>query len=112
MGAAIQRTGQQYTADLRVMLAELREVYEGQIAAKDAALAAKDETIAELRRRAEVAEAQLQRRREADQARILRQAEATVQAAQDGAHVEEALAVAPEDVGGVWGRLRRWFERG
>ena len=62
--AAIQRTGQQYTTDLRTMLTELREVYEGQIEAKDAALAAKEETIAELRRRAEVAEAELSRHRE------------------------------------------------
>jgi excisionase family DNA binding protein len=60
---AIARTGQQYTADLRAMLGELRQVYEGQITAKDEALAAKDETIAELRRRAEVAEAERDRLR-------------------------------------------------
>ena len=40
---------------------ELGAVYEGQLAAKDQALAAKDETIAELRRRAEVAEAERDR---------------------------------------------------
>lgn len=49
---AITRTGQQYSADLRAMLGELREVYAGQIAAQA-------ETIAELRRRAEVAEAKV-----------------------------------------------------
>ena len=46
---AVARTGQQYTADLRTILGELREVYEGQ-------LEAQRETIAELRRRAEAAE--------------------------------------------------------
>ncbi len=51
---AITRTGQQYSADLRAMLGELRAVYEGQ-------LAAKDETIAELRRRAAQAEAERDR---------------------------------------------------
>jgi hypothetical protein len=68
---AVSRTSAQYMGDLRTMLAEVGKVYEGQLAAKDAALAAKDEalstknqvistqveTIAELRRRAEQAEA-------------------------------------------------------
>jgi hypothetical protein len=69
---AIARTGQQYTADLRVILAELRDVYEGQIAAKDETiselrrtheevLAADALVIAELRRRAEIAEAERDR---------------------------------------------------
>ena len=49
---AVLRTSTQYMGDLRAVLAEVGKVYEGQIAAKD-------ETIAELRRRAEVAEAQL-----------------------------------------------------
>lgn len=40
---------------------ELSAVYAGQLAAKDQALAAKDETIAELRRRTEVAEAERDR---------------------------------------------------
>lgn len=64
---AIRRTGRRYTADLRTMPAELRAVYAGQIAAKDEALAAQAETIAELRRRAEAAEAELSRRREAQE---------------------------------------------
>ncbi len=46
---AVERTGARYVADLRTVLAELREVYEGRDAAQR-------ETIAELRRRAEVAE--------------------------------------------------------
>lgn len=119
--AAIQRTGQQYTADLRVMLAELREVYEGQIAAKDAALAAKDETIAELRRRAEVAESALAQRREEEartvelvrrrneQERLNRE---RAQAAQDGPGATEgASADNPSDVpsAGFWARVRRVF---
>ncbi len=101
---AVSRTSAQYMGDLRTMLAEVGKVYEGQLAAKDAAIEAKDQalalqtaaleakdetiatkdqalaahalTITELRRRADLAEAQLQRRLEADQARILRQAEA------------------------------------
>lgn len=96
--AAIQRTGQQYTSDLRTMLAELREVYEGQIEAKDAALAAKDETIAELRRRAEVAEAEGDRLTAA-------------QAAQGSPGAPETLSMEQEAALGVWGRLRRWYGR-
>jgi hypothetical protein len=57
---AIARTGQQYTADLRAMLGELRQVYEGQLAAKDETIAAvraeRDAMVDELRRRAEAAE--------------------------------------------------------
>jgi excisionase family DNA binding protein len=59
---AIARTGRQYTGDLREMLAELRAVYEGQVEAKDQVIAAQETTIAELRRRAEAAEAELSRR--------------------------------------------------
>jgi len=58
---AIERTGQRYVTDMAAIYdrvsAELGAVYAGQLAAKDQALAAKDETIAELRRRAEEAEA-------------------------------------------------------
>jgi len=111
---AVSRTSAQYMGDLRTMLAEVGKVYEGQ-------LAAKDETIAELRQRAEVAEAQLQHRLEADQARILRQAEAeqvrrqaeeAAQAAQVAPHGEEGSTVAPEIAATVWGRLRRWWGQG
>ncbi len=48
---AVERTGVRSVADLRTMLAELREVYEGRDAAQR-------ETIAALRRRAEAAEAE------------------------------------------------------
>ncbi len=79
---AVSRTGAQYVGDLRTMLAEVGKIYAGQlaakdetIAAKDAALAAKDQalaadalTIAELRRRAEAAEAALLRLQEEEQA--------------------------------------------
>ena len=83
---AVSRTSAQYMGDLRTMLAEVGKVYEGQ-------LAAKDETIAELRRRAERAEAERDR----------------LAAAQDGPGTPEAptAAAAP----GVWGRLRRWCVR-
>jgi len=99
---AIQRTGQQYTADLRTMLVELRAVYAGQIEAQDAALTAKDDMIAELRRRAEVAEADAAALRQ-------RQAEEAAQAAQAALHGEEGATVVPEDVAGVWARFRRWW---
>ncbi len=91
---AITRTGQQYSADLRAMLGELRAVYEGQ-------LAAKDETIAELRRRAEVAEA-------ASSERSDKQAHA----AQDAPGAPEAAT--PDNPSGAssqgfWARVRRVF---
>ena len=89
---AITRTGQQYSADLRTMLGELRVVYEGQ-------LAAKDETIAELRRRAEEAEAARDR--------LL-----SAQAAQEAPGATEARA--PDNPSGTssqgfWARVRRVF---
>jgi len=92
---AITRTGQQYSADLRAMLGELRAVYEGQ-------LAAKEETIAELRRRAEAAEA------ERDQL-------TAAQAAQDGPGATEALTPdnpSGEASAGFWARVRRVFVGG
>ena len=54
---AVARTGARYAADLRAMLDGLREVYAGQVAAKDETIAAQREALAELRRRAEAAEA-------------------------------------------------------
>ncbi len=92
---AVSRTTAQYMGDLRTMLAEVGEVYAGQ-------LAAKDETIAELRRRAEVAEADAAALRQ-------RQAEEAAQAAQAALHGEEVATVVPEDVAGVWARFRRWW---
>jgi len=49
---AIERTGDKYVTDMRAMFDEVGRLYQGQ-------LAAKDETIAELRRRAEVAESRV-----------------------------------------------------
>ncbi len=71
------------------------------IAAREQALAADALTIAELRRRAEVAEAQLARRLEADQARILRQAEAEQarQQAEEAAHAAQEAPGTPEAPG-------------
>ncbi len=83
---AITRTGQQYSADLRAMLGELREVYAGQ-------LAAQAETIAELRRRAA-------------QAEVERDRLVAAQAAQDGPGAQEAIEEAPAS---VWVRLGRWW---
>jgi len=61
-------------------------------------LLAKDETIAELRRRAEVAEAERDRL-------------AVAQAAQEASGAQGAPAAVQEDIPGVWGRVRRWWVR-
>jgi excisionase family DNA binding protein len=112
---AVSRTSAQYMGDLRTMLAEVGKVYEGQLAAKDAALAAKDETIAtkdqalaaqaltiaELRRRAEIAEAEVLRQRQEQEA---------TQATKDAPHAQEAPAEAQGAISGVWERLRHWFD--
>jgi len=90
---AIARTGQQYTADLRTMLGELRAVYEGQISAHQ-------ETIAELRRRAEVAEAALAAAGAAPTPPAPPSAMPTPGAAVD-------TPVVPGGVRGLWRRVRR-----
>ena len=114
---AVSRTSAQYMGDLRTMLAEVGKVYEGQlaakdetIAAKDAALAAKDQalaahalTIAELRRRAEVAEAEVAR---------WRQEQDAAQAVPEGPGAQEAPAESRQDTPGVWARVRRWWGGG
>ena len=89
---AIARTGQQYTADLRTILGELRAVYEGQIEAQR-------ETIAELRRRAEVAEV------ERDALRV--QASPSPRSDEAARPASEDAPVAPGNAGGFWQRLRR-----
>ncbi len=97
---AVERTGVRSVADLRTMLAELREVYEGRDAAQR-------ETIASLRRRAEAAEA------EADALR-LRLAETTVPpvvivgGAGDAEpwHARETTLDAHRPVQRLWQRLR------
>ncbi len=146
---AVSRTSAQYMGDLRTMLTEVGKVYEGQLMAKDVALAAKDETIAtkeqviatqrvalakteqalaadalaiaELRRRAEVAEAALAQRREEEartvelvrrrneQERLNRE---RAQAAQDDPGATELRT--PDSPSGVasasfWARVRRVF---
>lgn len=103
---AVSRTGAQYLGDLRTMLAEVGKIYEGQLAAKDAVLAAKDQalaadalTIAELRRRAEVAEAERDRL-------------AAAQAAPEPPHATEVETPAVSGVeasAGFLARLRRFF---
>jgi len=100
---AIERTGEKYVTDMTALYdrvsTELSVVYEGQIAAKDQALAAKDETIAELRRRAEQAE---------DERDRLTAAQAAPAA--PGA----TAALAPDNPSGApsqgfWARVRRVF---
>ena len=102
---AVARTSAQYMGDLRTMLAEVGKVYEGQLAAKDqalsmqtAALVAKDETIAALRRRAEVAEAALSER-----------SDKPAQAAHAGPGASEAPAAAQGAAPRIAGRVRRWW---
>lgn len=54
----VERTGAKYVADMRALFEQVGQLYEAQLATQAAALAAKDETIAEVRRRAAVAEAE------------------------------------------------------
>ncbi len=54
----VERTGAKYVADMRALFDQVGQLYEVQLAMQATALAAKDETIAELRRRAEGAEAE------------------------------------------------------
>ena len=96
---AIARTGQQYTADLGTMLAELREVFAGQVAAQQETIAAQAATIAELRRRAEVAE------HERDALRV--QASPQPPGAETPPPAPEDTRVAPGGAGGFWQRVRR-----
>lgn len=97
---AIERTGQKYVADFTGLYdrisAELGKVYEGQLAAKDETIGVQAETIAELRRRAEVAEAARDRL-------------AAAQAAQEGAGATERSPIRESAPAGAWGRLRRWW---
>ena len=135
---AVSRTSAQYMGDLRTMLAEVGQIYEGQLTAKDETIATQREvlatqtervaeqqaTIAELRRRAEVAEAELSRRREEEAgaaALLHRRIEqehrnrAGMQAAQDGPGASGGAAPAdpnPEPSAGFWARLRRVFGGG
>jgi len=95
---AVSRTSAQYMGDLRTMLAEVGKVYEGQLAAKEQVITTQGETIAELRRRAEVAEAALSQQRRAEEA---------AQAARAVPGVQEAPGGGQEADPGVWARVRR-----
>jgi len=106
---AVSRTSAQYMGDLRTMLAEVGKVYEGELAAKDQTittqadmLSLQSETIAELRHRAEAAEAERDRL-------------AAAQAASDALGPLEAPT--PDDpsgasAAGLWARVRRMFGGG
>ncbi len=121
---AISRTSAQYLGDLRTVLAEVGQVYEGRIAAteaasaaKDAALAAQQETITELRRRAEAAEAELLATEEERDALHLRLAEvsvppAVVVAAREAPEASPATVPTPPPSPGVWAHLRRRLRGG
>ncbi len=83
---------------LALEVGQLRERQGGQ----DAALAAKDQTIAELRRRAEVAEAELSRRHEDVE---------VAQAASAAPSAPEAPTAVQDKARSGWGRIRRWWGR-
>ncbi len=74
-----------------------RESVEAQLTARDQALAAHALTIAELRRRAELAEAERDR-------------PSVAQTAQEAPAAQGAPAAVQEAAPGVWGRLRRWWD--
>ena len=101
MPAEVQRaseaTGARYVADFAALYgrisAEVGGLYEGQ-------LAAKDETIAELRHRADVAE---------QEAAALRERASAPTLAQDEANGDRAIAAHRGADGGLWGRVRRWW---
>ncbi len=97
---AVSRTSAQYMGDLRTMLAEVGKVYEGQLAAKEQVITTQGETIAELRRRAEVAESALSPQRQAEEA---------AQAVREAPGVQEAPGGGQEADPGVWARVRRWW---
>ena len=108
---ALARTDDRRAADLAAVLDRVAAVYEAQIAAQA-------ETIAELRRRAESAEAELSHRREeeAEAAALFRRRieqehrnRAGMQDAQDGPGAQEVPFEAQAAAHGVWGRLRRWW---
>ncbi|MDP9371944.1 MAG: sigma-70 region 4 domain-containing protein [Chloroflexota bacterium] len=113
---AVARTSAQYMGDLRAVLAEVGKVYEGRIAATEAASAAKDETIAaqrdalaELRRRAAAAE----RERDELRARLSTIVEPapTPPAALGGAAGAHRGEDTPRRPTGLWERLRRALGR-
>jgi len=88
--AIVQRLLAPFIAELGTVREELGRVK----AERDA----RDETISELRRRTEVAEA--------EQDRL-----AVAQAAREAPSATEIPAAAQGDAPGVWGRVRRWWER-
>jgi len=102
---ALARTDDQRAADLAMVLDRVAAMYEAQLAAKDQALAAHQETIAELRRRAEVAEAALAAASAPPAASQPPSAAPTPSAA-------TAAPVAPGGAGGLWRRVRRAFSGG
>ena len=92
-----ERTGQNYMTDMAALYdrisTDVGKVDEGQ-------LAAKDETIAELRRRAEVAEAQ---------AALLAQREMVIAARHETIERLRDETLAVEEEPGLWAQLRRWW---
>ncbi len=91
---AVERTGARYLADMETILARVGQVYEGQ-------LAAQRETIAELRRRAEAAEA------ERDDLRAQLEAAQAAPAAPEAPTVVVVEADTPRGAAGWWERVKR-----
>ncbi len=103
---AVVRTGARYAADLRAMLDGLREVYAGQVAAKDETIAAQRDALAELRRRAEAAEAERDDLR-ARLSTIVERPADTAPAAPGTPTIAVAEADTPRRPAGLWPRFRR-----
>jgi len=82
---------------LAMEVGQLRERQAGQ----QSQLLAKDETITELRRRAEVAESELVRQQQERDA---------AQAVPDAPGGQEAPETTDDTPGGLWGRVRRWWD--
>jgi len=110
---AIERTGQKYVTDIAAIYdrvsAELGQVYAGQLAAKDETIATKEQVIATQREALATKDQALA----ADALAIaeLRRRAEEAEAAQDGAGTPEMSAEAQAAAPGVWGRLRRWWGR-
>jgi len=107
---ALARTDDQRAADLAMVLDRVAAMYEAQLTAKDQALAAHQEMIAELRRRAEVAESE-----RSDLARQLAEAQSAPPAAPPPASAAPTPSAhddthdAPAPAGGFRAWLRRAF---
>jgi len=101
---AIARTGERYVGDIQTVFDQVAALYEQRLAEKDAVIATireeKDALIAELRRRAEVAEAALA-------AASAPPAAPPPPSAAPTPSAHDATPIVPAPAGGFWARVRR-----